>query len=131
MTTMEGIGIDVSGRVIVLADLEADLEAGGVPVPHGLTIAAPPSEPIFPPPLPGAPPPPCPAGSKLFTYDDDGNPTDLPAAADPIVGAYSASGGTPSGDLLAGVKGVPLGSTTDELRDRLVESLELKFGPRG
>ena len=128
MATMEGIGIDVSGRVIVLADLEADLEAGGVAVPNGLTIAGPPSEPVFPP-VAGPLPPPCPEGSVLFTYDDDGNPTNLPPAADPIVGAYSAS--TPSGDLLAGVKSVPLGSTTDELRDRLVEYLELKFGPRG
>jgi hypothetical protein len=128
MTTTD-MGIDVSGRVIVLAELEADLEAGGVSVPNGLTIAAPASEPVFPPPA-GPLPPPCPDGSRLFTYDDEGNPTNLPPAAGAIVGAYSASG-TPSGDLLAGVKSVPLGSTTDEFRDRLVEYLELKFGPHG
>lgn len=80
-------GIDVSGRVIVLHDLQADLEAGGVPVPHGLTVQSPPVEGM--PPIPV--PPEFPAGSMLFTYDDQGAPTDLPPEAGPIVAAYSPS----------------------------------------
>lgn len=81
-------GIDVSGRVIVLGDLQADLVEGGVDVPHGLTIAGPPlSAPIFPPPTG---PVPCPEGSLLFTYDDQGEPADLPPEALSIVEGYTA-----------------------------------------
>ena len=86
-------GIDVSGKVIVLDQLEADLEAGGVPVPNGLTIVSPPVEVAVPPqpqpvPAPGQPPPPCLDGSKLFTYDDQMQPTDLPPEAQAIVDGY-------------------------------------------
>jgi hypothetical protein len=84
------VGIDVSGRVIALDQLQADLEEGGVAVPNGLTIAAPPQpfDPsALPPPL-GGPPPPCSDGSKLFTYDDQGKAADLPPEAQAIVDAY-------------------------------------------
>lgn len=119
-------GIDVSGKVIVLDELQADLIAGGVPVPNGLTIAGPPLDtPVFPPPPPG-PPPPCADGSLLFTYDAQGNPADLPPAALPIIDAYTPE---PAADpQLEAIKAVPLGSTTDELRDRIVDWIEARFG---
>lgn len=86
---MSAQGIDVSGRVIYLSDLEADLIAGGVPVPHGLTIAGPPRASVpFPPPPPSAVLP-CTDGSKLFTYDDQGEPADLPPEAQVIVDGYT------------------------------------------
>ena len=78
-------GIDVSGRIIILEDLHAELETGGVPVPNGLSIAGPGSDPVFPP----QQYPPLPQGSRLFTYDANGNPVDLPPEADPIVAAYT------------------------------------------
>lgn len=85
------MGIDVSGRVIILGQLEADLVGGGVSVPYGITIAGPsqkqPAQ--WPPPAPGAPPPPCPSGSVLFTYDAAGTPTDLPPEAQAIVDNYT------------------------------------------
>lgn len=88
--TQPAVGVDVSGRVILLGDLQADLIEGGVPVPNGLTIMGPPvTNPPFPPPPPGGPPAPCPDGSRLFTYDDQGQPADLPPAALPIVDAYT------------------------------------------
>lgn len=78
-------GIDVGGRVIVLEDLQADLEEGGVPVPYGLTLHGPLQEGM--PPIP--PPAELPAGTILYTYDSSGNPVDLPPEAAPIVEAYS------------------------------------------
>ena len=80
-------GIDVGGRVIYLGQLQADLVSGGVPVPNGLTIAGPPRDSSTPPPLNA--PPLWPQGSVLFTYDDQGAPTDLPPEAIPIVDAYT------------------------------------------
>ena len=88
---MTAQGIDVSGRVIVLHDLETELESGGVAVPNGLTIAGPPSaSPVFPPPPPDGLPAAAPAGAKLFTYDDQWQLADLPAEALSIVEGYSA-----------------------------------------
>jgi hypothetical protein len=87
---LSATGIDVSGRVIVLHDLQGDLEAGGVPVPYGLTIAGPAQPiPLVPPPLGTTGPAPCVAGSKLFTYDAEGAPADLPPEAAAIVEAYT------------------------------------------
>jgi hypothetical protein len=88
---VSSVGIDVSGRVISLDQLQAELEAGDVALPNGLTIAGPPQpfDPSAPPPLLGGPPPPCSDGSKLFTYDDQGNPADLPPEAVPIVNNYT------------------------------------------
>jgi hypothetical protein len=74
--------------VIVLGDLEVQLNQGGVPTPYGLSIAAP-SAPAPSPPPPPDPNPPLPQGALLFTYDDQGNPADLPPEAVPIVEAYS------------------------------------------
>lgn len=82
------VGIDVSGRTIVLHDLAAELEAQGVPVPYGLTIAAP----TVPPPTSTAPipgPSPCPTGSVLFTYDAQGHPANLPPEALPVIESYT------------------------------------------
>ena len=73
-----------------LMDLQADLESGGVAVPKGLTVAAPPQpfDPSRPPPQLGVVQP-YPDGAKLFTYDDQGNAADLPTEAAPIVEAYT------------------------------------------
>jgi hypothetical protein len=82
-------GIDVSGRIIDLGQLEQDLTIGGVPVPNGLTVVGPS---LSVPPIPVPPPPglqPFVDGSKLFTYDGNGDPTDLPPEAVPIVNAYT------------------------------------------
>jgi len=89
--TQTDVGTDVSGRVIVLSDLQNDLVAGGVSVPRGLTVIAPPQEfdPNKVPPVPGALPPPYPDGARLFTYDDQWQPSDLPPEAGPIVAAYT------------------------------------------
>jgi hypothetical protein len=80
-------GIDVSGRVIILSDLQQEMEDAAVSIPNGLTIAAssPAPSPAFPPP----PYPPLPEGTYLFTYDDQGEPVDLPVEAEPIVSAYT------------------------------------------
>lgn len=80
------IGLDVGGRIIVLDDLQADLVAGGVPVPYGLSIVGPPASHSFPPPI-GLQP--LPYGSKVFTYTDQGQPTNLPPEANAIVAAYT------------------------------------------
>lgn len=86
MTTQSATGIDVGGRVIILGDLEAELIAGGVAVPNGLTIIGPPvTITKFPPP----PYPPLPTGTRLLTVDDNGHAADLPPEAEPIVAAYS------------------------------------------
>jgi hypothetical protein len=122
MTTIEEIGIDVSGRVIVLQELQADLEAGGVEVPNGLTIAGPPTDPVFPPPLPGALPPPCPDGSRLFTYDDDGNPSDLPPGALPIVAAYTPPAGR-SAPVSATHERIAAATTLAELKAAVLEAI--------
>jgi hypothetical protein len=97
MTTTDVSGIDVSGRVIILDELQADLVAGGVAIPNGLTVAAPPQpyDPSVPPPPIGVPQP-YPNGAKLFTYDDQGNPADLPPEAVPIVENYSPSSSKPA-----------------------------------
>lgn len=89
-TALSASGIDVGERVIYLHDLEADLIAGGVAVPYGLTIIGPPQPAGSSLPLPNAPPF-FPAGSRLFTYDDQGNAADLPPEAQPIVDAYTPS----------------------------------------
>jgi hypothetical protein len=91
MTETTVSGIDVSGKVITLDDLEQQLNDGGVATPNGLTIVGPPRDPASLPdplPAPGAVLP-CTDGSKLFTYDDQGNPADLPPEATAIVAAYS------------------------------------------
>jgi len=80
-------GIDVGGRVIYLGELEADLIAGGVAVPNGISIAGPPASPPDPPVL--NPQPLWPEGSLLFTYDAQGTAIDLPAEAQAIVDAYT------------------------------------------
>ena len=80
-------GIDVGGRVIYLHELEADLIAGGVPVPNGVSIVGPSQPGATPPPLNA--PPLWPIGSVLFTHDDQGTPIDLPPEAEPIVAAYT------------------------------------------
>lgn len=118
-------GLDVGGQVIVLDELQAELAAGGVAVPHGLSIAGPKVSQSPPPPVPGALPAPCPAGSVLFTYDDQGEPADLPPAAVPIVAAHSPD---PPADALAAIKAVPRGADTEVLRDRIVDYLEARFG---
>jgi hypothetical protein len=92
--TQTATGIDVSGRVIILSDLQQELVSNGVPVPNGLTIAGPSSPPTS---LPDPNPNPAlPDGSKLFTYDDQGNPADLPPEAAPIVEAYSPAATKPA-----------------------------------
>ena len=94
MTQTAATGIDVSGKIIVLDQLESDLNAGGVPTPGGLTIVGPEQPPpapgSIPPllPLPGTLPPACINGSLLFTHDDQGAYIDLPPAANAIVNAY-------------------------------------------
>jgi hypothetical protein len=86
MTTPTG-GIDVGGMVVDLGQLEADLVAGGVAVPYGLTIVGPSTPPVLPPVVP--PDPTLPEGSLLFANDAEGNLTDLPPAADVIVENYT------------------------------------------
>jgi hypothetical protein len=91
MTEMTAVGIDVSGQIIVLDQLEQDLNDGGVATPNGLTIEGPARDPsTLPDPLP---PPgallPCTDGSRLYTYDDEGNPADLPPGAEIIVESYA------------------------------------------
>lgn len=86
---MTAQGIDVSGRVIVLHELEAELEDGGVSVPNGLAIVGPPITTPVPPSPADAPPLAAPDGAKLFTYDDQHQLADLPPEALLIVGAYT------------------------------------------
>ena len=85
------IGLDVNGKLVVLHDLEAGLRAAGLPVPNGLTVTAPPQplDPSAPPPPIGVPQP-YPDGARLFTYDDDGNPIELPPEALAIIDAHTA-----------------------------------------
>jgi hypothetical protein len=86
-------GIDVSGRVILPGELQQQIEAAGIPLPHGLTLHGPDKEP----PPPGTPlNPTLPQGTYLYTYDDQGNPADLPPEAVPIVEAYSPSATKPA-----------------------------------
>lgn len=86
-------GLDVSGRIIVLHQLQAELDAGGVPVPNGLTINGPHlSEPTA-----AMPPYPCGAGALLFTYDATGQPMDMPAGAQAIVDAHQPALGASYG----------------------------------
>jgi len=80
-------GIDVGGKIIYLDQMQADLNAGGVPTPNGISIAGPHQDDVSPPPLNA--PPLWPAGSLLFTYDNQGNPIDLPPEAQAIVDAYT------------------------------------------
>ena len=82
-------GIDVSGRLIILDQLQTDLEAGGVAVPKGLTIAGPGRTELPDPMQPPGALLPCTNGSTLFTHDAQGNATDLPPEAVPIVQAYT------------------------------------------
>lgn len=78
------VGIDVSGRQIAPYQLQQELEAGGVPVPHGLVLAGPDrTEPV-----PYGTFPVCVDGTYLFTLDEQGNPAALPPEADPIVAAH-------------------------------------------
>lgn len=84
------VGIDIGERVIILSELEADLVAGGIVVPHGVTAAGPATDPDFAdPPALATPNDPWPAGSRVFTTDDVGLPTDLPPGSDAIVAAYT------------------------------------------
>jgi hypothetical protein len=82
------VGIDVSGRVILPYQLQTEIEGAGIPLPHGLTIQGPPSQPpVSPPPLGTIPP--LPDGTWLFTYDDQMQPCDLPPGAADIVANYT------------------------------------------
>jgi hypothetical protein len=67
----------------------------------------------------------------IYTYDESGQHVALPPAAQPIVESFFASQTQTQTDHLATIKAVPLGSTTDELRDALVAYLESKFGALG
>ena len=80
------IGIDIGGRVVILSELETDLVAGSIVVPHGVTAAGPATDPTLPPPPPTAP---WPTGSRVFTTDDSGHPMDLPPGSEAIVAAYT------------------------------------------
>jgi hypothetical protein len=121
MTTLPEVGIDVSGRVIILDDLQQELEAASVAVPNGLTITAPPGGAggAFPPPAH----PPLPEGARLFTYDGQGSPSDLPPEAEAVVAAYTPA--PPAGaDPLLQIRSA---ATFETLRDALVAYLE-RFG---
>lgn len=76
-------GIDISGRLLNLAQLQAELEAAGIAVPHGLMYIGPGrlklGQPID---------PHLPDGCRLFAHADDGNPIDLPPEAAAIVDAH-------------------------------------------
>lgn len=81
-------GIDVAGRMIDLAALETDLEAGGVAVPNGLTITGPAIDSTTVPFPPPTGPQPCAAGALLFMSDPNGKLAELPPEAQAIVDAY-------------------------------------------
>ena len=77
------IGLDVSGRVINLPQLESEMATANVSV-HGLTVQGPDQQPSnsqdahFPP------------GSMLFTHDEQGAPINLPSGAQAVVDAHVA-----------------------------------------
>lgn len=79
-------GVDVSGKVIVLDDLQAEMAAAGIAVSSGLTMAGPgeesPSMATFSTAPKQAP------GTLLFTYDDNGEPAELPTGAQAVVDAH-------------------------------------------
>jgi hypothetical protein len=81
--------MDVGGRVILPGQLQAQIEAAGIPLPGGLTIWGPPV-PLDPMHLPSTDiSTPLPAGTLLYTQDENGVPIDLPPEAVPIVNAYT------------------------------------------
>jgi hypothetical protein len=126
MTDTPPPGIDVSGLVIVPHELEQEIEAAGIELPHGLTVAGPaqpaPDPTVVPDPNPT--PQPLPEGSYLFTYDDQGNPTDLPPGAEDVVRNYTytaqESPALVRSRLLARVRGA---STVQDLRDAVLPLL--------
>jgi hypothetical protein len=111
-------GIDVGGMVVDLGQLEADLVAGGVSVPNGLTIVGPARPPVLPPVVP--PDPTLPVGSLLFANDAEGNLVDLPAEAEDIVRSYTYTAPATRSQLLARVRDA---STVHDLRDAVVALL--------
>jgi hypothetical protein len=111
-------GIDVSGRVIILHDLQAELIAGGVPVPYGLGILGPSVPPVLPPPIP--PDPTLPQGSVLFTYDAQGAYVELPPEAEPIVAAYVPTIPLTQAQKLAALQ---VANTAQEVRDAVLALL--------
>ena len=127
-TTVPDVGIDVSGRVINLDELQAELDAQNVSVPNGLILQGPSvTQPPSGPPQPLPPNPPCPDGTRLFTCDDAGTPIDLPSEAEPIVAAYTP--GTPAGDpQLAALKALQIGTSSGRLRDAIVAWIEARVG---
>jgi len=88
MTSAPQVGIDVEGRRIALAQLQAELEAAGIALPRGLTLSGPaePHDPMLMP-TPNEVPIQA-AGSRVYTIDDQGNPIDLPPEAAAIVEAH-------------------------------------------
>jgi hypothetical protein len=82
--TMTEVGLDVGGKVLNLSQLEAELGAAGITV-YGLTVEGPPNQPVT-----TEPDVHLPAGSRLYTYDADANPTDLPTGSQAVVDAHIA-----------------------------------------
>ena len=82
------VGILVGGQRINLGQLTQELADGGVDVARGLGLISPPSDEL--PPLPPVPEPypALPAGSRVYGYDAQMQPADLPSEAEPIVQAH-------------------------------------------
>lgn len=78
------VGLDVSGKVINLSQLRAEFDAASVAVPHGLTIQGPDQPTGTPPDIH------LPSGSRLFTYNEQHVPSDLPSGAQVVVDAHVA-----------------------------------------
>jgi hypothetical protein len=113
-------GTDVSGMTIVLHELQADIEAQGIPLPNGLTMQGPSQPIVMPPPPPPTGPLPNPDGTFLFTHDDEGNPADLPAGAEDVVSSYTYTATVTRSQLLARVRSA---ATVTDLRDAVVALL--------
>lgn len=84
------VGLDVSGKIINLGQLRDEMGAASVAIPNGLAIQAPDQPPPDPLQAPPPPDPKQPAGARLFTFDAQGEPANMPTGAQAVVDAHVA-----------------------------------------